>query len=288
VSRSGIAGGRDRRLEMIAPQWMVKGQAPAGAPADQAGPGRRTRRDGASTSSRKVAGSCPQPTRTLTQSGRGPREPLATLPAVQRHKGVPGIGDAVVLLADMRTRVAAASSVTKRSIVAASTEAGAICRKLAQRANRDSPLRIWGSLTGARRSAQAGSSLTRAVLSIGIRPHAANAAARSLRRFAQRLAETFACAGTTWSSVWRMAARSSGVAPGGTPASLAKHLTAERRSRRRASDRPSTWARRSRTSWRVTTVPVTGGRFGFHVRVSSWTVKVAGGPKRTGRAIRED
>ena len=54
-------------------------------------------------------------------------------------------------------------------------------------------------------------------MSIGRRPEAAMAAVRSLRRFAQRLAETLALAGTILSRVPRIAARSSGMAAEGWP-----------------------------------------------------------------------
>jgi hypothetical protein len=46
------------------------------------------------------------------------------------------------------------------------------------------------------------------------------AAVRSLRKFAHRLRDTFACADAIPSSVWQIAARSSWIAESGWPVSL--------------------------------------------------------------------
>jgi hypothetical protein len=119
--------------------------------------------------------------------------------------------------------------------VAAAAEPGGIPRRLAQRAKRDRPWRTRGSATACDSWAQSSSSSTRAVLSIGNRPEASKAAARSLRRLAHRLRETLAWAGTMRSRVWRISARSSGISAGRRPVSLAKVATADRRSRLRVS-----------------------------------------------------
>ena len=91
---------------------------------------------------------------------------------------------------------------------------------------------------GARNCVQTSSSSRSAVLSIGRRPEVSMAAAKSLRRFANRLRETLATAGTVPSRVRRISARSSGIAAAGLALSFAKQVTAERRSRLRVSDRP--------------------------------------------------
>jgi hypothetical protein len=109
-------------------------------------------------------------------------------------------------------RDAASISVMKASITESSTASGAIPRRLAQWAKRDRPLRIRVSVF-ARSSVHASSSVTFAVLTIGRKPEASIAAARSLRMFAQRFRDTLACAATIPSRVSRISAKSSGMAP---------------------------------------------------------------------------
>jgi hypothetical protein len=98
----------------------------------------------------------------------------------------------------------------KRSIVLSSTASGAIPCKLAQRAKRDKPWPIHWSVSASSRR-QAWSSSTPAVLSIGRKPAASMAAARSLRKFDHLLRDTLAQAGTMPSSTRRISLRSSAM-----------------------------------------------------------------------------
>ena len=89
------------------------------------------------------------------------------------------------------TRVAASRSAMKRPIVPSSTASGRIRRKLAHRAKRERPLRTpWSAGPRSRDHASSGS--TSAVLSIGRRPDASIAAARSLQ--VQLLGRSLGCA----------------------------------------------------------------------------------------------
>ena len=112
------------------------------------------------------------------------------------------------------------------------------------------------------------------------------AAARSLRRFAQRLRETLACAGTMPSRVWRISARSSGISAGRRPVSLAKVATADRRSRLRVSGRLLP-AIRSLTSCSVAGAAVGGIGSCFMAFAPLRTVGVPTGRERPGGDIRE-
>ena len=103
------------------------------------------------------------------------------------------------------------------------------------------------------------------------------ARARSLRRFAQRLGDTFALAAPMPSRVARRSARSSGIAAGGWPLSLAKLRIAERRSRLRPSERAFLPASRSRTVCRVAGAAGGGRGAGFKGMLSM----DPGGPRRT-------
>jgi hypothetical protein len=85
--------------------------------------------------------------------------------------------------------------------------------------------------------AQLSLSSTVDVLSIGSKPEAAIAAAKSLRRLAQRFRDTFAWIGTIRSRTERMAARSSATWGGLLSTIAAKQATEDRKSRRRVTDR---------------------------------------------------
>src|SRR5690606_16984857 len=104
---------------------------------------------------------------------------------------------------------------------------------------------------------------TGAVLTMGSRPDASIAAVRSLRRLAQRLAETLAWIGTIRSRTERMAARSRGTRTGMLSVKEAKQLTAETRSRCRVAGKVGLAFRPLRTSWSVARSPVTTVMFLF-------------------------
>ena len=187
--------------------------------------------------------------------------------------------------AEVRIRLAASSSAMKRSMAAVVDglrvdPAQARPAGKARQANADALV-----VTPCSSLLQTSSSATSAVLSIGRRPEASMAAARSLRRFAQRLRETFAAP-----APWRRGSPGCRRDQAGSgPAlvlSLAKVTTAERRSRLRVSDRPGSAASRSRTS-----AALPAPRSGVWARSSCYaplrTVPDRAGPERPKGDIRE-
>lgn len=109
----------------------------------------------------------------------------------------------------LRTRLAVLRSAINRSTTSLLTSWGEIWRSLAQRANRDRPSRMRRSWAIFNSDAQLSLSSTVDVFSIGRNPEPPIAAARSLRRLAHRLRDTFAWIGTIRSRTERMAVRSS-------------------------------------------------------------------------------